>query len=137
MSDRMVEVKGRCPSCLLNTLFVGDGGFLTCSNVDCERPDAAHELIGEVAGARQHRAFHFCPDLVGHASMTAFAIKISQKQAAYADAVKFKTTLETVAAEVRMLCLCCGDNRERMRRIHVLLGLPTDDFVEFSGEDDG
>lgn len=88
MTERMVDVKGRCPACGLHTLFVADGGYLTCSNVDCTRPDAAHELIGEVADARQHGAFTFCPQLVGHASMREFATKISQKQAAYADAVK-------------------------------------------------
>ncbi|MCI3279139.1 hypothetical protein [Streptomyces cylindrosporus] len=40
-----------------------------------------------------------------------------------------------VAAEVRMLCGCCGDNRDRMRRIHVLLGLPTDEFDDLTEEE--
>lgn len=128
MTVRLVEVKGRCPACLERTLVVGDDGRITCTTPDCIRPDAAHELIGEVADARLHGAFTFCSQLVGHASMRKFAIKISQKQAAYADASKFKHTIEQVAAEVRMLCNCCGNNRDRMRRIHVLLGLPTDEF---------
>ena len=42
--------------------------------------------------------------------------------------MKFKTTLEQVGAEVQRLCMCCGDNRARMRAIYVLLGLPTSDF---------
>ncbi|MGW0948512.1 hypothetical protein ACWD4O_38980 [Streptomyces sp. NPDC002623] len=104
MTDQpMIDVKGRCPACLGEHLFIGDGGYLTCSNVDCVRPDAAHELIGEVADARRHGALTFCPQLVGHASMREFAIKISQKQSAYADAVKAikaRDDMAALAAEV-------------------------------------
>ena len=127
-AGRQVAVKGRCPACLEHALVVGDDGRITCTTTDCIRPDAAHELIGEVADSRLHGAFTFCSQLVGHASMREFAVKISQKHAAYADAVKFKTALEQLRAEVRMLCNCCGNNRDRMRRIHVLLGLPTTEF---------
>ena len=41
---------------------------------------------------------------------------------------KAEEDLEQLRAEVRMLCGCCGDNRDRMRRIHALLGLTTDEF---------
>lgn len=125
---RQVAVKGRCPACLEHALVVGDDGRITCTTTDCIRPDAAHELIGEVADSRRHGAFTFCSQLVGHASMREFAVKISRKHAAYADAVKFKTTLEQVRAEVASLCMCCGDNRASMRAIYSLLGLPTTDF---------
>lgn len=84
MTDRMIDVQGRCPACGLTTLFVGDGGYITCSNVDCPRPDLVNELIGEIADARNHRAYTFCSQLVGHVTMTAFAKKITEKVTAVA-----------------------------------------------------
>ena len=38
-TDRFPWVKGRCPACNLATLFVGQFGYLTCSNVSCPLPD--------------------------------------------------------------------------------------------------
>jgi hypothetical protein len=42
------------------------------------------------------------------------------------DPKALRATLEQVRAEVRMLCGCCGNNRERMARIRAALGLPVD-----------
>lgn len=39
MSDRNPRVQGRCPACQLESLFLGDGGHLTCSNLECPMPD--------------------------------------------------------------------------------------------------
>jgi hypothetical protein len=36
-----VKVIGRCPECLHESLFLGGGGHVTCSNAECRRPDAA------------------------------------------------------------------------------------------------
>lgn len=49
------------------------------------------------------------------------------------DALRAK--LERIRAEVRMLCGCCGDNRERMGRIRQELGLNTDGYLPEDGED--
>ena len=35
---------------------------------------------------------------------------------------------ESLRAEVKMLCDCCGDNRDRMNRIRELIGLPTQSY---------
>lgn len=88
MPDHMTEVKGRCPACGWETLFVGEGGYITCSRLECPRPDTVTELLGELHEARLHGAFTFCDQLVGHVSMAKFAQKISEKRAAYADAEK-------------------------------------------------
>lgn len=45
------EVQGHCPACGLETLFVGAGGYLTCSYVDCPLPDAASRLLERVETA--------------------------------------------------------------------------------------
>ncbi|MEU9323238.1 DUF6085 family protein [Streptomyces canus] len=77
-------VQGRCPACGWTTLFLGSGGYLTCSRIDCPQPDAATEVIADFWDARQHGAFTFCPQEVGHVTMTAFAQKISEKRTALA-----------------------------------------------------
>jgi len=38
-------VKGHCPACHSASLFLGDGGYITCSRLDCPEPDAATTLL--------------------------------------------------------------------------------------------
>jgi hypothetical protein len=43
-------VKGRCPACRGASLFLGSGGYVTCSRLDCPNPSAADQLLhGEQA----------------------------------------------------------------------------------------
>lgn len=77
-------VKGRCPACGGASLFLGSGGYLTCARLDCPQPDAATEVIADFWDARQHGAFTFCAQEVGHVTMTAFAQKITEKRTALA-----------------------------------------------------
>ncbi|MER5694903.1 DUF6085 family protein [Streptomyces mirabilis] len=39
------QVQGRCPACGRTSLFLGDGGYVTCSIIDCPNPSAADELL--------------------------------------------------------------------------------------------
>jgi len=39
------DVVGYCPMGCGRTLFLGDGGYVTCSHVDCPRPDAVAALL--------------------------------------------------------------------------------------------
>jgi len=39
-------VKGKCPACGSASLFLGDGGYVTCSRIDCTAPDAASTTLG-------------------------------------------------------------------------------------------
>ncbi|MFE4797174.1 hypothetical protein ACFRFL_19185 [Streptomyces sp. NPDC056708] len=39
------HVSGRCPACNRTALFLADGGYVTCSHLDCPRPDAAADLF--------------------------------------------------------------------------------------------
>ncbi|MFE0353623.1 hypothetical protein ACFW2I_09025 [Streptomyces nigra] len=82
MNDPTPAVYGSCPACGSASLYLGDGGHITCSSSDCPRPQLADELLGEIGDARQHGAYTFCPELVGHVNMTAFAKKISEKRIA-------------------------------------------------------
>lgn len=77
-------VQGRCPACGTSGLFLGDGGYITCSLADCPQPDAATEVIADFWKARQHGGFTFCPQNVGHVTMTEFAKKITEKVTAVA-----------------------------------------------------
>jgi hypothetical protein len=45
-----------------------------------------------------------------------------------------RARLQRIRAEVRLLCGCCGDNRERMARIRAELGLDTDGYFPEDGE---
>ncbi|MEU6661224.1 hypothetical protein [Streptomyces sp. NPDC046821] len=38
-------VKGRCPACGTAGLFLGDGGYVTCSLIGCPEPDAATTVL--------------------------------------------------------------------------------------------
>jgi len=38
-------VKGRCPACNGASLFLGTGGYVTCSRLDCPDPTAADDLL--------------------------------------------------------------------------------------------
>lgn len=42
--DRLL-VAGHCPMGCGNTLFVGSGGYITCSHLECPRPDAVATLL--------------------------------------------------------------------------------------------
>jgi predicted CxxxxCH...CXXCH cytochrome family protein len=41
----MDRLKGRCPSCGSESLFVGSGGYVTCSVIGCKNPGAAHDAL--------------------------------------------------------------------------------------------
>ncbi|WP_020116791.1 hypothetical protein [Streptomyces canus] len=38
-------VQGRCPACNGSSLFLGSGGYVTCSRLDCPNPCAADDLM--------------------------------------------------------------------------------------------
>ena len=42
---RNPRVQGRCPACNATTLFLGNGGHITCSWIDCEEPGAANRWL--------------------------------------------------------------------------------------------
>jgi len=44
-TNRFPRVRGRCPACRGESLFVGEGGYVTCSRIDCPEPDAASTLL--------------------------------------------------------------------------------------------
>lgn len=46
------RVEGRCPSCGSSSLFVGLGGFVTCSRLDCADPTAVSDLLQRDEGTR-------------------------------------------------------------------------------------
>lgn len=39
------RVRGRCPACGSETLFLGDSGYVTCSLIDCPNPSAPSKLL--------------------------------------------------------------------------------------------
>lgn len=38
-------VKGKCPTCGLASLFLGEGGYVTCASLECRNPCAADGLL--------------------------------------------------------------------------------------------
>lgn len=45
-SRELPWVEGKCPACGSRTMFVGVGGFLTCSLIGCPDPLAPSKAIG-------------------------------------------------------------------------------------------
>lgn len=45
MADPMRGVRGRCPACGSEALFLGSGGHLTCSIAECPDPGAVTHLL--------------------------------------------------------------------------------------------
>lgn len=116
-------VQGRCPACGGSSLFLGSGGYLTCARLECPQPDAATEVLADFWDARQHGAFTFCPQEVGHVTMTAYAKKISEKRTALAQrdeaadyANEQKRRAETAEAAITRVHAVC----DRLHRASVL-----------------
>ena len=42
---RFPRVEGACPSCGKRSLFLGEGGYVTCARLECPRPDAAADAL--------------------------------------------------------------------------------------------
>lgn len=38
-------VQGQCPACRGSSLFLGEGGHVTCARIDCPAPCAADDLL--------------------------------------------------------------------------------------------
>lgn len=47
MTSRLPRVSGYCPACGTASLFLGDGGYVTCSWIDCLNPDAAATILDD------------------------------------------------------------------------------------------
>ncbi|MFE2164848.1 DUF6085 family protein [Streptomyces sp. NPDC059447] len=39
------SVQGRCPACHGQSLFLGEGGYVTCARIDCPDPEAATRIL--------------------------------------------------------------------------------------------
>lgn len=44
-ASALPAVQGRCPACGSSSLFLGDGGYVTCPRIGCSEPDAASTLL--------------------------------------------------------------------------------------------
>lgn len=47
-STSFPEVQGHCPACRGSSLFLGSGGYVTCTRIDCPEPDAASTLLEQL-----------------------------------------------------------------------------------------
>lgn len=41
------QVVGYCPACGGNSLFLGSGGYVTCSRIDCSNPSASSDILAD------------------------------------------------------------------------------------------
>ncbi|PAZ15637.1 hypothetical protein CLM62_12640 [Streptomyces sp. SA15] len=44
-AQRFGDVQGRCPACGGSSLFLAEGGYITCARLDCPNPDVASQLL--------------------------------------------------------------------------------------------
>ena len=47
------NIQGRCPACRGDSLFIGAGGYVTCSRLDCPNPCAVDQLLHGTSRADQ------------------------------------------------------------------------------------
>lgn len=52
-SERYPRVRGRCPACYGSSLFLGEGGYVTCSRLECTNPTAADSVLNQGAFSQQ------------------------------------------------------------------------------------
>lgn len=45
-TERHPDVQGECPECGNESLFLGEGGYVTCRVIGCENPSAPSEALG-------------------------------------------------------------------------------------------
>ena len=55
-AQRMTGIQGRCPACGWASLFLGDGGHVTCSRLECPNPSAADDLLHATPGPEATQA---------------------------------------------------------------------------------
>jgi hypothetical protein len=48
-------IQGKCPACGRGSLFIGEGGYLTCSHLECPDPEAPTKALEETSAAEQLR----------------------------------------------------------------------------------
>jgi Family of unknown function (DUF6085) len=46
--NRIPYVQGRCPACGHEVLILGEGGYVTCSLIDCPDPEAVTKMLERV-----------------------------------------------------------------------------------------
>lgn len=63
--NRIPYVQGRCPACGHEVLILGEGGYVTCSLIDCPDPEAVTKMLerkdGIVLGQMVHYVSHGTP----------------------------------------------------------------------------
>jgi hypothetical protein len=55
------QIQGHCPACGGTSLFVAEGGYITCSRIDCAEPDAVASILddSEIAHVVEFREADF------------------------------------------------------------------------------
>ncbi|WP_097922078.1 DUF6085 family protein [Streptomyces sp. wa1063] len=56
-------VQGHCPACHRQSLFLGSGGYVTCTHIDCPEPDAASTLLEQKPSTTSITIDPVLPDL--------------------------------------------------------------------------
>jgi hypothetical protein len=59
------QVQGNCPACGHASLFLGSGGYVTCSIAECPEPDAASTVLERTREAQQDRSQNGEPQVCG------------------------------------------------------------------------
>ncbi|MCI3277596.1 hypothetical protein [Streptomyces cylindrosporus] len=95
--QHVADVQGRCPACRWRSLFVGDGGHITCSRLECPTPEAADQLLhGERITAGTPLV---CTDERHAAKVTALEGERDQLATALREVLDAFTTLRRVNGE--------------------------------------
>ncbi len=97
MPDPYPTVAGRCPACDSRSLFVGAGGHVTCSRLDCSGPTAADTLLHH--GSEQGMRFRLATiDRSDPAAGLSIADAIAQRVIAALDARDARDIHQTAEA---------------------------------------
>ncbi|MFI1472064.1 hypothetical protein [Streptomyces wuyuanensis] len=104
----MVDVQGSCPVCGKTSLFLGDGGYVTCSRLECPEPDAASTLLERTPAP----AWTDVRDQIGMAIEDAPFRPDVRRAWQFADAV---LQLRPIAEALAGMPLICSDERHQAK----------------------
>lgn len=71
LAARLPLVRGRCPVCGTSSLFLGNGGYVTCSQADCTEPEAASTALEREPGCAHCGGPHRWDDCQAYTALVA------------------------------------------------------------------
>lgn len=74
--ENLPSVQGKCPECGSRSLFVGEGGYVTCSRIGCDDPSAPSKALG--VEFDEERSDEEADEIYAHSSTTGAYYRVTE-----------------------------------------------------------